>query len=152
MTNEAKDIAFYHLTFSPLERVLPALLRKTLSSGECAVVRCASLKVRDALDRILWEVTPFQWLPHGTEKMGFGARQPIWLTTGDDIPNQARFLFRVDGAGSENYAPFSRVFDLFDGHREESVQAARRRWKEQKDAGYALSYWQQNEHIWQRKA
>lgn len=147
-----KQVGFYHLTLSPIERALPALLAKTLKVGERAVVRCASAKERDYLDKMLWEVTPFQWLPHGCDSLGYAIRQPIWLTIGDDVPNNARFLFRIDGAGRDDFVPFTRIFDLFDGKKEESVKAARLRWKEAKNLGYEMSYWQQMQQGWQRKA
>ena len=78
--------------------------------------------------------------------------QPIWLTTADESPNSARFLFLIDGAASARLDAFDRVFDLFDGADEAAVAAARRRWTAAKAAGHALTYWQQGPRGWEKKA
>ena len=78
--------------------------------------------------------------------------QPIWLTTEDEAPNGARFLFLVDGAESARLDRFDRVLDLFDGNDAEATEAARDRWRRAKAAGHALTYWQQGARGWEKKA
>nr|WP_294916417.1 DNA polymerase III subunit chi [uncultured Neokomagataea sp.] len=146
--SSAVEIGFYHLTRTTLDQVLPTLLGKTLDAGERAVVCCSSAEQVSALDAALWAVKEPVWLPHGTEKMGHAAWQPIWLTAGVDVPNGAKFLFRIDGAGPEVLEPFTRVFDVFDGHDESQVQRARQRWKSLKNSGHRLVYWKQGERGW----
>ena len=142
-------MAFYHLTRTGLEDTLPRLLGRTLEAGERAVVRCGSAERLAALDAALWLCPEPDWLPHGTADADL---QPIWLTTADDAPNGGRFLFLVDGAGSEKLEAFARVFDIFDGNDEEQVAQARERWKAAKAAGHGLSYWQQTAKGWEKKA
>ena len=48
-----------------------------------------------------------------------------------------------DAAVSQELAEYERCAVLFDGNDEAAVQAARARWKRLKDAGHALTYWQQ---------
>ena len=145
------EVAFYHLTRSLLEDALPRLLGRTLAAGERAVVRCGGAERLAALDSALWLCPEPAWLPHGTAATGEAELQPIWLTTADDAPNGARFLFLVDGAGSEKLDSFARVFDIFDGNDEAQVTQARERWKAAKAAGHGLSYWQQMVGGWERK-
>ena len=142
-------MAFYHLTRTGLEDALPRLLGRTLEAGERAVVRCGDPERLAALDAALWLCPEPDWLPHGTADADL---QPIWLTTADDAPNGGRFLFLVDGAGSEKLEAFARVFDIFDGNDEEQVAQARERWKAAKAAGHGLSYWQQTAKGWEKKA
>ena len=143
------EVAIYHLTRTGLEDTLPRLLGRTLEAGERAVVRCGSAERLAALDATLWLCAEPDWLPHGTTDADL---QPIWLTTADDAPNGGRFLFLVDGAGSEKLEAFARVFDIFDGNDEEQVAQARERWKAAKAAGHGLSYWQQTAKGWEKKA
>ena len=143
------EVAFYHLTRTGLEDTLPRLLGRTLEAGERAVVRCGSAERLAALDATLWLCAEPDWLPHGTTDADL---QPIWLTTADDAPNGGRFLFLVDGAGSEKLEAFARVFDIFDGNDEEQVAQARERWKAAKAAGHGWSYWQQTAKGWEKKA
>lgn len=146
------EIGFYHLTRSGLEDALPRLLGRTLASGERAVIRCGDAERLAALDTALWLCPDPDWLPHGTPATGAAELQPIWLTTEDEAPNGARFLFLVDGAESARLETFARVFDLFDGNDEVQVARARQRWKAAKAAGHALSYWQQGPRGWEKKA
>jgi DNA polymerase-3 subunit chi len=139
------EISFYHLTARPLEWALPKLLERTLEAGERALVMVASQERVDSLNSHLWTYDANSWLPHGAEKDGNAAEQPIWLTAGIDNPNNAGFLFLADGATLDDVAPYKRVFKLFDGRDDEAVAAARGRWKTYKDAGHTLSYWQQDD-------
>ena len=147
------DIAFYHLMRMPLDQALPKLLGRVLSTGGRALVLCGSEERVAALDTALWVCPDPDWLPHGTKASGHPTLQPIWLTT-EDVPavNGARFLVLVDGADSNHLAEYDRVLDLFDGQDLEAVAAARRRWSAAKAAGHALSYWQQGDRGWEKKA
>ena len=145
------EVGFYHLIRTPLDQALPRLLGRTLAAGERAVVRCAAAERVAALDAALWACAEPDWLPHGTEADGDADLQPVWLTATDEAPNGARFLFLVDGAEAADLAPFTRVFDLFDGGDAVAVAAARRRWQAARAAGHTLSYWQQGARGWEKK-
>ena len=139
------EIAFYHLSNSPLEKVLPLLLQKSLDANKRAVVIASTEERVDALSSLLWTAIPESWLPHGSTKDGRPDMQPIWITTRTENPNQATFLFLTDGASAESLDGFERCFDLFDGMDEKAVRAARDRWTTLKDAGHNRTYWKQNE-------
>lgn len=142
------EIRFYHLTRKTLEETLPALLEKTLERGLRAVVMAGSVERVEALTHRLWTYSPNSFLPHGNVKDGNAELQPVWLTTLDERPNEAEFLFLTDGAQSARVADYQRVCEIFDGNDETAVEAARLRWKEYKASGHDLSYWQQGERGW----
>ncbi len=144
------EIGFYHLTRSTLQEALPRLLQRTLAAGQRALVLGPDDESVTALSAALWEQP--EWLPHGTQADGDPDLQPIWLSTEPDALNGARYLFMVNGAATDRLARFDRVFDLFDGNSEQSVAAARQRWKTAKDGGHGVAYWQQTERSWQKKA
>lgn len=144
------QIGFYHLTRTSVEDALPQLLARTLSSGQKAVVWCKSKPLLDAVDKALWKVSDPAWLPHGSEGIPCPDLQPIWLTVGEDAPNAAAFLFLLEGRTCPDNPPFERVFDLFDGHDEAAVAAARERWTAMKAAGHDLAYWRQEDRGWKR--
>ncbi|MBK1661318.1 DNA polymerase III subunit chi [Paracraurococcus ruber] len=149
------EIAFYHLTRTPLDQALPKLLGRVLATGGRALVLCGSEERVAALDAALWLSPDPDWLPHGTPAMGQAQHQPIWLQAEDvgpdGAPNRARFLVLVDGADSAHLPLFDRVLDLFDGADQAAVEAARRRWSAARAAGHALSYWQQGQRGWEKK-
>jgi DNA polymerase-3 subunit chi len=145
------EIGFYHLTRTDPDAALPRLLGRTLAAGQRAVVICGSEERVAALDTSLWLCTDPDWLPHGTRLSGHADLQPIWLTTDDEAPNGARYLFLIDGATSARLDAFERVFDLFDGSDAESVAAARLRWTAAKAAGHVVTYWQQGPRGWEKQ-
>ncbi|MDO8607105.1 MAG: DNA polymerase III subunit chi [Phaeospirillum sp.] len=147
------QIGFYHLTQSPLEQALPKLLDKALAAGYRAVVLAGSPQRVEALNDRLWSYEPDSWLPHGSDKDGEAASQPIWLTDKDENPNAATILVMCDGVRSAAVADFARCLDLFDGNDDEAVQAARDRWKRWKGDGHELVYYQQrNDGGWEEKS
>lgn len=147
------ELLFYHLTRRRLEQVLPELLEKTLQRGWKAVVKGGSEERIQQLNGDLWTYGRASFLPHGLKADGFADKQPVYLTTEDERPNNADVLFLVDGADTGDVSVYARVCDLFDGNDEDAVQAARARWKRAKDAGHTLTYWQQSETGgWVKKA
>jgi DNA polymerase-3 subunit chi len=147
------DVSFYHLTRSTLEQTLPRLLEKALQGGARCVVMAGSPERVEALSAHLWTYDPNSFLPHGSARDGQAPVQPVWLTDQDENPNAATMLFLTDGARSEKMADYARCFELFDGRDEAAVGTARERWKIYRDAGHAVSYWQQNDKGgWEKKA
>ena len=148
------EILFYHLQRQPLERVLPALLEKSLERGWRAVVQASSDERVEALDAHLWTYKDDAFLPHGTPKEGDPAEQPILLTSGDDNANAAQIRFLVDGAPfPADLTAYERVVLLFDGEDPDAVAAARERWSEAKAQGFDVTYWQPDEQgRWVKKA
>ena len=139
------EVGFYHLTATPLDRALPRLLERTMQAGERAVVLAGSEERVQALNGLLWTYEERSWLPHGAARDGFAEDQPIWLTTTQENPNGAGFLFLTDGVSAADLSAWTRVFDLFDGRDDAAVAAARARWKVARDAGHDLSYWRQTD-------
>lgn len=147
------EVRFYHLTELPLERVLPTMLERTLERGGRAVVRGASTERLDFLNAHLWTYGDGSFLPHGGPEDGHAEHQPVWLTTAEDIPNGARTLFLIDGAGAptEEMSALDLTAVLFDGHDPAAVEAARGQWRTVTSAGLAAVYWAQEGGRWVKK-
>lgn len=145
MTQEKAEVLFYHLERQPLERVLPALLEKTLERGWRAVVQSGSEERLEALDLALWTYKEESFLPHGTRKDGSAEAQPVYLTTSDDNPNGAGVRFLVDGGEASSFEGVARLVYLFDGRDPQATERARRQWQGAKAAGCAVTYWRQTE-------
>ena len=147
------EILFYHLQRHPLERVLPALVEKSLGRGWRVVVQAASEERVEALDAHLWIFRDDSFLPHGTWREAEAAEQPVLLTVHDSNPNGAAVRFLVDGAPVPvDAAGYERIVLLVDGNDPDAVAAARERWSEGKAKGFEVTYWQADENgRWQRK-
>lgn len=151
--NNMTEIRFYHLTRKTLDQALPEILTKALSGGHKIVVKGQDERQIQRMNEHLWTFDPNSFIPHGGEKEGFAADQPVFLTTGDENPNSANVLILTDGATSSQLEDFKLCCEMLDGHNQDAVKAARARWKEYKEKGYEISYWQQDENgKWQNKA
>lgn len=147
------EVLFYHLQRQPLEAVLPGLLEKCLERKWRSVVQFGSEERRDALDAHLWTYRDAGFLPHGTEKDGHAAEQPVWLTAADENPNHADVRFLADGVDTTDFDAYRRVVVLFDGNDADAVDRARTAWQQVKSAGHDATYWQQSEAgRWQKRA
>ena len=148
----ATEIYFYHLERRSLEQVLPTLLELSLKRGWRAAVQAASEERVEALNTLLWTYREESFLPHGTSRDGRAEAHPIYLTAGDDNPNEAHIRFLVDGASLKDASPYTRVAYVFDGSDQDAVARARAEWQAAKAKGHAVSYWQQDENgRWQQK-
>lgn len=146
------DIRFYHLERQSLEQVLPSLLSKALSAGHRIVVKAANDKAVEELNTHLWTYNPNSFLPHGSQKDGFAEDQPIWLTAEDENPNGASVLILTHGAQSPDVGNFKMCCEMLDGRNEDAVKAARGRWKTYGKAEHDVTYWQQTDKGWEKKA
>ena len=147
------DMLFYHLQFQPLDKVLPALLEKSLERGWRVAVQAASEERVEALDSHLWTYRDDSFLPHGLWRDAGASEQPIVLTINADNPNAANVRFLLDGAEVPPDADgYERIVLVFDGEDPDAVAAARTRWGEAKSRGFEVTYWQPDEDgRWQRK-
>jgi DNA polymerase III subunit chi len=147
------EILFYHLQRHPLERVLPALVEKSLERGWRVVVQAASEERIEALDAHLWIFRDDSFLPHGTWREAEAAEQPVLLTVHDGNPNGAAVRFLLDGAPvPADAGDYERIVLLIDGNDLDAVAAARERWSESRAKGFEVTYWQADENgRWQRK-
>ncbi|MBS9477938.1 DNA polymerase III subunit chi [Ancylobacter radicis] len=137
------EVFFYHLQGRPLEAALPQLLEKCLERGWRCVVQASSPERVDSLDQLLWTYDDAAFLPHGTDRQGEPARQPILLTTDDANPNGATVRFFIERATVGDIGGYVRVIHLFDGGDPEEIDHARAQWRAAKAAGHAVAYWQQ---------
>lgn len=146
------ELRFYHLQTRTLEQALPELLMKAYGTGRRIVVRLADKGRVDAMNEWLWTWQPDSFLPHGSQKDSQPDRQPVWLTHETDNPNGADMLVLTAGCPANGIADYVLCCDMFDGRDDTALKAARERWKAAQDSGHALTYWQQTEKGWEKKA
>lgn len=145
---------FYHLEQSSLEAALVPLLEKCLANDWACLIRAKNEETLISLDKSLWTFKENSWLPHAIEKDDIEpTEQPILLTTSNENNNFAQALFLLEDADLGEIEGIERAFYLIDGNNNELVKAARIAYKNAKDNGFDLSYWQQDENgKWGKKA
>lgn len=146
------EILIYQLQRQPLERVLPALIEKSVERGWRVIVQAASEERLEALDAQLWTFRDDSFLPHGTWQEAEASEQPILLTLNGDNPNGAAVRFLIDGAPMPaDASAYQRIVLLVDGEDPDAVAAARAQWSEGKAKGVDVTYWRPDEEgRWRR--
>ena len=149
------EIRFYHLQKQTLDQVLPQILTKALAGGHRIAVKLPDMQAVEQMNGHLWTYAPDSFLPHGSAKDGNEGEQPIFLTYTNDNPNESDVLITGHGAEPppEEVENYTLCCEMLNGFDEESVTAARGRWKTYKDKGFDVTYWQQSETgKWEKKA
>ncbi|AIK96697.1 DNA polymerase III subunit chi [Candidatus Odyssella acanthamoebae] len=136
------DVAFYHLTVTPLEKALPKLVEKIYLNGLRALIVCDSQERLETLNSVLWTFSPTSFIPHGF--VGDPLRHPVWLSLSADNINKAEVVIVLNGAMIPDNG-FDRCMDMFDGNNPDTVHNARDRYKSYRDRDFKLTYWKQND-------
>ena len=125
------EILIYQLQRQPLERVLPALIEKSLERGWRVIIQAASEERLEALDAQLWTFRDDSFLPHGT--------------------------WREAEAGHCSYcscarqSDYQRIVLLVDGEDPDAVAAALAQQNEGRAKGFEVTYWRPDEEgRWRR--
>lgn len=145
------QVDFYHLTATPLDRVLPQIAEKVLASGARLLVVSGDADQRAAIDRLLWTYAAASFLPHAQAGGERDADQPVLIAPDAAPANAARHVALVDGVWREEALAFDRAFHFF---AEDAIGAARAAWKALADRdGVERRYWRQDDNgRWARAA
>lgn len=146
------EIRFYHLLDKSISDALPELVSRGRDAGYRVLARLSDAGTVATISDCLWSYAPESFLAHGRAGDSRPDRQPIWLTDGDDAPNDPDLLVSANSRIADDVERFARCCDLFDGKDDTAVAAARDRWTAYRAAGHDVSYWQQTPGGWQQKA
>jgi DNA polymerase III subunit chi len=152
------EIWFYHLQRQPLEKILPGLIEKSLEKGWRVALQARSEERLQSLDSWLWTFSEESFLAHGRAGDADPELLLVYLTTGTENANGAALRLFVEGtqiapALAGPGAGYARAVALFDGANSEELAIARSQWKELKEQGFAVTYWQQGQDgRWEKKA
>ena len=141
-------VDFYQLAGTPVEQVIASIAQKLLSEDERLLLVASDEALLGRLDRLLWDVGPTSFLPHGIAGGADDARQPLLLSSSPDAANRARNILIADGAWRDAALAFHRAFYLFDTA---TVQAARAAWKGLAGREVERHYWAQENGRWVEK-
>jgi DNA polymerase-3 subunit chi len=137
-------VNFYHLTSTPLGKALPRLLDKVIANDHRVLVVCNDEQKLSELNNSLWTFSTKIFLPHGTKEDGFESEQPIFLSPNYENPNGADILVVLEETPIEQISNYKKCLYLFDGNNDQQTKNARQRWKQLKQDGVELTYWQQD--------
>jgi len=146
------EIRFYHMEKTTLDQALPAITYKAWQAGNRVMIKVPDKKEAKRLGDLLWTFNPSVFLPNGVDGDSYPEKQPVWVTAGNDNPNQANVLILTHGCTYDDMGGFSLCCEILDGRLPDHIMAARVRRQNYKENGYDLTYWQQeNNGQWHKK-
>src|SRR3569833_2363092 len=144
------QVDFYQLAGTAPEQVIASLAEKILERDGRLLIVASDEAQLARLDRMLWDLEPTGFLPHGVAGGSNDARQPILLSTTPDAPNVARNILIADGEWRDAALAYDRAFYLFD---DATLEGARLAWKLLAGReGIERRNWAQEEGRWHQKA
>ncbi|WP_455478455.1 DNA polymerase III subunit chi [Bartonella sp. B10] len=146
------DILFYNLIRSTLEDVIPTLVERAMTRFGKVTIQCVNKERCDAIDTHLWVYSDESFIGHGTESDKYSNFQPVFLTTGQENPNDAKIRFLTEGAICSDINSYQRIVVIFDGRNDEQLDLIRTQWKKYKMENHNLTYWQQTKDFcWEKR-
>jgi DNA polymerase-3 subunit chi len=144
-------IQFYQLLTTPLHVAMPALVNKAVTSGFNICITTGVENIA-ALSDALWEQEGSVFLPNCVSDDASAAIHPIILSEVPTKTNQARLLIITNGLEYLEAMGFERVLFIFDGNDATELTNARNLWKQYKNAGMELIFYEQQQNgTWSKK-
>lgn len=146
------DVNLYHLTVTPMEKVLPRLLEKVYDRGDRALILADTPEKVSLLNMALWTYSTKTFLPHGTREDGVPSEHPIWITDNledHNDPQVLAFVNPLDTFPTDKERSLlkhcKKYLDLWSGTDESSISLAQDRLAFYKGSDeYNVTCWQQD--------
>jgi DNA polymerase-3 subunit chi len=145
------EIRFYHVQKLEKDAAIPALVSKAYDSGYRIVVLTESEQQTKKINELLWTWKDDSFLPHGTDKDEKPEDHPIWISSKNKNPNNATMVLLTAPALETSLDDYELCCIMIDGQKPDDIEKGRIKWKELKEKGASLSYWQQeNTGTWKK--
>ena len=135
-------VNFYHLSASPIERVLPTICQGLLARGERVLIVAEEERLA-RLDEQLWTFAADSFLPHGRTN---AEAQPVLLSEAPEAANGARCIVLADGRWVDQALAFERAYYFFDSSGLDDARALWRTLKARSEV--EPRYWKQVDGRW----
>jgi len=147
------EIRFYQLSKKNVLEALPEILGKALARDFKIVIKTTDEDSVKEIDNYLWTYNNESFLPHGYKKNKNQSDQPIWITAGDDNPNNANMLVLINNTEVKDLSKTELCCKIFTGSDKEILDNACSTWDEYKKNGFNLSYFKQDDNgKWHKKS
>ena len=139
----SKEVTFYHLTSTPLEKALPTLIAKIYETQGRALVVCKDAQQMRELNDVLWTFSTKKFIPHGSIEDENIEAQPILLaTTINELSNNPDTAVVLDDTNIESQTNFKKYIYMFYGNDSDSdVAKVTQLYNSYQNLGYTTKYW-----------
>lgn len=122
------EVHFFQAARDGARQAARQVIEKSLEREENVVVRVPDEAEVQRLDDWLWKCADDSFIPHGVSGDDDADQEPVYITAGTDVPNEATVLLLLGGAEAtiEEMEQFDRVAVAFD---DETRDEARQMWQ-----------------------
>ena len=136
-------ISFYQVMNGEVIKFSCQLLEKCFQNGIKTFVQVADDLAATTLDRTLWTFAQKSFIPHATDKDLLPEKQPIYISTTDKCPIEAKGLMLI-GVDRVDVKDFERVMVMIDGNIFDEVKRADALVASLQNLGHNVEYYVQN--------
>ncbi len=124
------------------------LLEKCFNGGFKTFVQVKDEDLKELINKTLWTFAQKSFIPHGSDTDPLPEKQPIYISTKDSCPIDAKLLMLV-GRYRIDVAEYERVIVMVDGNDNEEVKAAHDMLESAKPLGHTVEYYRQTPKGWE---
>lgn len=136
-------ISFYQVMNGEVVKFSCQLLEKCFQNKIKTFVQLVDESAVTTLDRTLWTFAQKSFIPHATDKDPMPSMQPIYISSSDKCPIEAKGLMLI-GVDRLDIKDFDRVMVMLDGTLPEELKRAEALMTSFKNLGHEVEYYLQN--------
>ena len=136
-------ISFYQVMNGEVVKFSCQLLEKCFQNKIKTFVQLVDELAVTTLDRTLWTFAQKSFIPHATDKDPMPSMQPIYISSSDKCPIDAKGLMLI-GVDRLDVKDFDRVMVMLDGTLPDEVKRAEALMASFKNLGHEVEYYLQN--------
>lgn len=108
------EVLIYKPSIVPSQKILPKLLESIISKGNNVHVLCENEEQMKKMDDYLWTYEQLSFLPHATEADEILDKQPIVLSTKEEVHNNASVAVVFNNMLPQTCNKFSKIIYIAD--------------------------------------
>lgn len=130
-------ISFYQTILDLTDKSICQLAEKCYHSNLKVVILVANNEIQERINRLLWTYSQKQFIPHGSKLDPLPEKQPIYITTELENPNNSKVLMLLNPEDIINFTQFERIIIVYDTPQVEVIS-------KYKTACYEIESYKQN--------
>jgi DNA polymerase-3 subunit chi len=115
-----KEVSFYHLTSTPVEKALPHLVFKIYNAKARCLIVCKDAKQMNEINDVLWTFSTKKFIPHGSTEEENKSIQPVLVSTSiDELSNNPEVVVILNNQNIESNTNFKKYLYMVYGNKDD---------------------------------
>ncbi|MCH9753377.1 MAG: DNA polymerase III subunit chi [Alphaproteobacteria bacterium] len=116
-----KEVSFYHLTSTPVEKALPHLVFKIYNTNVRCLIVCKDDQQMREINDVLWSFSTKKFIPHGSTEEDNKSIQPVLVSTSiDELSNNPEVVVILNNQNINSNTNFKNHIYMVYGNKDDS--------------------------------